>query len=72
MQDSNKLFDDAKANVCACYFFNMDQDEADEASLRAVIAHPQALHYLAQIHDPQPLEDFVQELRDCPQFTEAS
>ena len=66
-EEHEQLLMKAKTNVCSCWFYEIN-DETDEESLRAVISNSQALHYLNQIHNPVPADEFEEELRECPSY----
>lgn len=60
----------AKLNVCACWHYDLanDIDTVDDDTLRAIIAEPYILHYLNQTESPVSTEEFIEEMKQCPDF----
>lgn len=64
----------ALKSVCACWFYELrnDIEFSDGALLQAVVADGMTCHYEVQKHDPVDEDEYQEELRACPSFTESA
>lgn len=62
----------ALESVCPCYFYELRNDVQliDSADLEAIVADGMICHHENQKHNPVSEEEFQEELRQCPSWSE--
>lgn len=71
-QSREELEQAALKSVCPCFYYDLinEIDSTDDYSLQAVIEKPFIYHYISEAGNPGPIDEFVELLKECPDFEE--
>lgn len=61
---------EAMERVCPCWFYDLGDvlEDTPDRELEMIIQNPMVCHYESQKHSPVPVDEFIDELKQCPAY----